>query len=60
VGFTAGIAVIIFASQIKELLGLTLAAGARPDPGKAAGADLAALPTLNPATARAGRRDGRR
>ena len=29
VGFTAGIAVIIFASQIKELLGLTLA-GAEP------------------------------
>jgi SulP family sulfate permease len=25
VGFTAGIAVIIFASQIKDLLGLTLA-----------------------------------
>ncbi len=31
VGFTAGIAVIIFASQIKELLGLTLA-GAEPGP----------------------------
>lgn len=30
VGFTAGIAVIIFASQIKELLGLTLAV---PEPG---------------------------
>ena len=30
VGFTAGIAVIIFASQIKDLLGLTLAA---PEPG---------------------------
>jgi SulP family sulfate permease len=30
VGFTAGIAVIIFASQIKELFGLTLAA---PEPG---------------------------
>ncbi|GAB4136989.1 MAG: SulP family inorganic anion transporter [Sphingomonadales bacterium] len=30
VGFTAGIAVIIFASQIKELLGLTLT---RPEPG---------------------------
>ena len=30
VGFTAGIAVIIFASQIKELLGLTLAG---PEPG---------------------------
>lgn len=31
VGFTAGIAVIIFASQIKDLLGLTLA-GAEPGP----------------------------
>ena len=31
VGFTAGIAVIIFASQIKELLGLTLS-GAEPGP----------------------------
>ncbi|WP_321391883.1 SulP family inorganic anion transporter [Emcibacter sp.] len=30
VGFTAGIAVIIFASQIKELMGLTLSA---PEPG---------------------------
>ena len=30
VGFTAGIAVIIFASQIKDLLGLTLAG---PEPG---------------------------
>lgn len=30
VGFTAGIAVIIFASQVKELLGLTLAG---PEPG---------------------------
>jgi sulfate permease, SulP family len=30
VGFTAGIAVIIFASQVKELLGLTLAV---PEPG---------------------------
>jgi sulfate permease, SulP family len=31
VGFTSGIAIIIFASQIKELLGLTLA-GAEPGP----------------------------
>ena len=31
VGFTAGIAVIIFASQLKELLGLTLAGG---EPGR--------------------------
>ena len=47
VGFTAGIAVIIFASQLKELLGLTLAG---PEPGplvpklQAIGA---ALPTVN-------------
>jgi len=51
VGFTAGIAVIIFASQIKDLLGLTLSG---PEPGPflpklwALGA---ALPTLNPAAA---------
>ncbi|MFM8747407.1 MAG: SulP family inorganic anion transporter [Aestuariivirga sp.] len=49
VGFTAGIAVIIFASQIKELLGLSL-------PGPEPGALLekipvlwAALPSLTPA-----------
>jgi SulP family sulfate permease len=49
VGFTAGIAVIIFASQLKELLGLTLA-------GKEPGAFVpklevlaAALPTVTPA-----------
>src|SRR4051812_43680498 len=47
VGFTAGIAVIIFASQIKDLLGLTLSG---PEPGdllpklRALGA---ALPTMN-------------
>jgi SulP family sulfate permease len=39
VGFTAGIAVIIFASQIKEILGLALAV---PEPG----ALLAKLPVL--------------
>ena len=39
VGFTAGIAVIIFASQIKELLGLTL-------PGGEPGALLEKLPVL--------------
>jgi sulfate permease, SulP family len=51
VGFTAGIAVIIFASQIKELLGLTLV-------GKEPGAFLPkvvalaeALGTVNPAAA---------
>jgi SulP family sulfate permease len=49
VGFTAGIAVIIFASQIKDLLGLTLTG---PEPGdllpklEALGA---ALPTVNAA-----------
>lgn len=50
VGFTAGIAIIIFASQIKDLLGLTL-------PGKEPGALLPklemlgeALPTANVAT----------
>jgi SulP family sulfate permease len=51
VGFTAGIAVIIFASQLKELLGLTLE-------GKEPGAIIPklmalteALPTINPAAA---------
>ena len=51
VGFTAGIAAIIFASQIKELLGLRLAA---PEPGpivEKLPALWAALPTFNPATA---------
>src|SRR5215475_9536652 len=51
VGFTAGIAVIIFASQIKDLLGLTLSG---PEPGPflpKLGALGAALPTLNPAAA---------
>jgi SulP family sulfate permease len=49
IGFTAGISVIIFASQFKELLGLTL-------PGKEPGplvpkleALVASLPTVNPA-----------
>src|SRR5262245_30666593 len=49
VGFTAGIAVIIFASQLKELLGLTLAA---PEPGPIVPkmeALAAALPSANPA-----------
>ena len=50
VGFTSGIAVVIFASQLSELLGLTL-------PAKEPGALIpklealgAALPTLNPAS----------
>ena len=48
VGFTAGIAVVIFASQLKELLGLTL--GKEPGPLLPKLAALAgALPTLNPA-----------
>lgn len=51
VGFTAGIAVIIFASQIKDLLGLTLSG---PEPGpilEKLPAIWAALPTLNAVTA---------
>lgn len=47
VGFTAGIAVVILASQLKELLGLTLAA---PEPGPLApklAALAQALPTAN-------------
>ena len=50
VGFTAGIAAIIFASQIVPLLGLTLPG---PEPGpllEKVPAIRAALPTLNPAT----------
>jgi SulP family sulfate permease len=47
VGFTAGIAVIIFASQIRDLLGLTLP-GKEPGPLLPKLAALAqALPTLN-------------
>ncbi len=49
VGFTAGIAVIIFASQLKELLGLELAV---PEPGPFAEklpVLLEALPTFTPA-----------
>jgi SulP family sulfate permease len=49
VGFTAGIAVIIFASQIKDLLGLTLA-GKEPGEIVAKLEVLArALPSINPA-----------
>ncbi|MPY70937.1 MAG: STAS domain-containing protein [Alphaproteobacteria bacterium] len=50
VGFTAGIAVIIFASQIKELFGLTLNG---PEPGpllQKLPVLWAGLPTFNPAT----------
>jgi SulP family sulfate permease len=50
VGFTAGIAVIIFASQIKELLGLKLS-GNEPGPFIPKLVALGqALPTINPAT----------
>lgn len=49
VGFTAGIAVIIFASQLKDLLGLTLP-GKEPAPFlPKLQALAAALPTVNPA-----------
>jgi SulP family sulfate permease len=51
VGFTAGIAVIIFASQLKELLGLTLEG---KEPGAIVPKVLAlaeALPTINAAAA---------
>ncbi len=49
VGFTSGIAVIIFASQIKDLLGLTLT-GAEPGPFlPKLEALVAALPTFNTA-----------
>ncbi len=50
VGFTSGIAVIIFASQIKDLLGLRLAG---PEPGPLAEklpVLWAALPSLSPAS----------
>src|SRR5215471_3409638 len=50
VGFTSGIAVIILASQLAELLGLTLAG---PEPGPLVPKLLAlgaALPTVNPST----------
>jgi SulP family sulfate permease len=49
VGFTAGIAVIIFASQIKDLLGLTLAG---PEPGELVAKIetlSGAIGTINPA-----------
>jgi SulP family sulfate permease len=50
VGFTAGIAAIIFASQVKELLGLSLPHEPGPLLPKLA-ALWGALPTLNPAAA---------
>ncbi|WP_454884240.1 SulP family inorganic anion transporter [Sphingomonas oryzagri] len=49
IGFTSGIAIIIFASEIKDLLGLTLH-GPEPGPLVAKLETLgAALPTINPA-----------
>jgi len=54
VGFTAGIAIIIFASQIKDLLGLTLA-GSEPGPLLDKLAALwPSLPTADPATVTVG------
>ena len=51
VGFTAGIAVIIFASQISELLGLALS-GREPGPlVEKLPVLVAALPTLDPSSA---------
>ncbi len=51
IGFTAGIAVIIFTSQVKDLFGLTLS-GAEPGPlVEKAPALWAALPTFNPSAA---------
>jgi SulP family sulfate permease len=50
VGFTAGIAAIIFASQIKPLLGLTLPGPEPADLVHKLPALWAALPTLSPAT----------
>jgi sulfate permease, SulP family len=49
VGFTAGIAVIIFASQIKDLLGLTLAGAEPGDLLPKLRALAEALPTINAA-----------
>ena len=49
VGFTAGIAVIIFASQVKDLLGLALAGKEPGDIVPKLGALVPALGTANPA-----------
>lgn len=52
VGFTAGIAVIIFASQIKDLLGLTIGTGgAAHDLAGTVAAAVGAADTANPAAA---------
>jgi SulP family sulfate permease len=51
IGFTAGIALIIFASQIRDLLGLTLAAREPAALLPKLGALADALPSVNPAAA---------
>ncbi len=48
VGFTAGIAVIIFSSQIKDLLGLAIAGEAHGAILASLRADVAAIDTINP------------
>ncbi|OFX00063.1 MAG: SulP family sulfate transporter [Alphaproteobacteria bacterium RIFCSPHIGHO2_12_FULL_63_12] len=48
VGFTAGIAVIIFTSQIKDLLGLTIAEGGHGPIFESLKADFEAIGTFNP------------
>ncbi|WP_367227242.1 SulP family inorganic anion transporter, partial [Phenylobacterium sp.] len=48
VGFTAGIAVIILASQVRDLLGLTLAGGEPAQFGPKVAALAQALPSANP------------
>lgn len=47
VGFTAGIAVIILASQVRDLLGLTLAGGEPAEFGPKVAALVQALPSLS-------------
>jgi len=51
VGFTAGIAVIILASQVRDLLGLTLAGGEPAEFGPKVAALVLALPSLSPPAA---------
>ncbi|WP_300574794.1 SulP family inorganic anion transporter [Phenylobacterium sp.] len=51
VGFTAGIAVIILASQVRDLLGLTLAGGEPAEFGPKVAALVQALPSLSPPAA---------
>lgn len=48
VGFTAGIAVIIFASQVKDLLGLTIAGAGHGPITETLREDIAALGSTNP------------